>query len=238
MRRPRSESIALRKSQKMPLVLDTRAFQSTPRPSGGTIRRVGFKAWLIGSVIVSLVACGSSPAPAPALAVGEESDSGPPAEVEAAPAEDVDSGAPEEPPPVTTSTQATLPLSTASYEQAMARPEPVDINDAHLHLTDDQLTGPVRNALQGCPVPASSKVTIKAAVQGGRAIGVTVTVRVEKKTTTKTKTKTKRRPSKAALAALKAEAKAIAKATSCVDHNVRAISWPPSRRRDSFKMEF
>jgi hypothetical protein len=118
------------------------------------------------------------------------------------------------------------PPSTASYDQALSTPEPIDIHDDRAHLTDVQLTSPMGAALVGCRVPASAKVTIKTAVQDGRAIGVTVDVRFEKP-----------KSARQTLAAVKAERKAIAKIAACVDQNVRAIVWPPSRRRDSFTTE-
>jgi hypothetical protein len=119
------------------------------------------------------------------------------------------------------------PPSTASYDEALSTPEPIDIHDDRVHLTDAQLTSPMGGALVGCRLPANAKVTIKTAVQDGRAIGVTVDVRFEKP-------KPPKRPNPAAV---KAERKAIARIAACVDQNVRAIVWPPSRRRDSFTTE-
>ncbi len=133
------------------------------------------------------------------------------------------------PPPiaVTDAEERSRSPSTASYDQALSTPEPVDIEDGHPHLTDVQLWSPMGGALQGCHVPRSAKVTIKTAVQNGRAIGVTVDVRLEKPKPTK-------RPKPAAV---KAEQKAIAKISTCVDRNVRVTTWPPNRRRDSFTTE-
>jgi hypothetical protein len=76
-------------------------------------------------------------------------------------------------------------------------------------------------------VPSNAKITIKTAVQFGRAIGVTVTVRFDKPKWAKNQTP----------AAAKAERKESARVAACVDRNVRAIVWPPSRRRDSFTTE-
>lgn len=114
--------------------------------------------------------------------------------------------------------------STASYDQALSTPEPVDIEDGSPHLTDVQLWVPMRGALRGCGVPRYAKVTIKTAVQYGHAIGVTVDVHIDHP-------KTKKPPKPAAV---KAERKWIEKMTACVDHNVRMSTWPPNRRRDSF----
>jgi hypothetical protein len=136
----------------------------------------------------------------------------------------------DEPAPTMTTTvdppERSRPPSTASYDEALSTPEPVDVEDEHSHLTDVQLTSPMNNALSGCRVPANAKITIKTAVQYGRAIGVTVDVRFEKPKSTKRQTP----------AAAKAEHKAITKIATCIDHNVRAIVWPPNRRRDSFTM--
>ncbi len=55
----------------------------------------------------------------------------------------------------------------------MPTPERLDVHDERVHLTDGQLTGPMRGVLNGCRVPSNARVTIKTAVQRGRAIGVT-----------------------------------------------------------------
>jgi hypothetical protein len=120
------------------------------------------------------------------------------------------------------------PPSTASYEQAMSTPEELDIRDETPHLTDVQLSGPIRGALSGCHVPPNRRVTIKTAVQYGRAIGVTVDVRV-------VRPKSARPLSRAAA---RAETKTTATIAACVDRNVRALVWPPSRRRDSSTTDF
>ena len=84
-------------------------------------------------------------------------------------------------------------------------------------------------------MPSNARVTVKTAVKGGRAIGVTVIVRFEHPSPPK-------RPSRAAARAAaltaKAEAKASAKIITCVDRAVRAVVWPPSSRRDSFATDF
>ncbi len=179
-----------------------------------------------------LVACASKPAapaaPPTASAESDDQDDAGPDEPEQTP----DASAPI----VVDMPERTRPPSTASYEQALSTPEPLNVNDDRMHLTDGQLTGPVRSVLNGCPVPARAKITIKIVVQQGRAIGVTVLVRIDKpKPPAKPPKKPPKPPSKAAA---KKEAKAIARTTTCVDTAVRAIVWPPSRRRDSFTTEF
>jgi hypothetical protein len=129
--------------------------------------------------------------------------------------------------------EATRRASNATFEQATSAPEAIDINDGQaVHLTDDQLTSPMRGILDRCSVPRNAKVTIKTAVQNGRAIGVTVDVVFDI-------AKPKKRPSKSAAAAeARAAAKAKARIINCADHAVRAVTWPPSRRRDSFTTVF
>jgi hypothetical protein len=181
--------------------------------------------WLIGVALVALVACASTPPhPAPVAHDDTEDDD----DAAAAP-QSLDAG----PEPVLTATaldtpERSRPPSTATYEQATSTPEALDVNDDHVHLTDGQLSGPVRGAFNGCRVPSNGKVTVKTAVQYGRAIGVTVNVRF-------VRPKSARPPSRAKA---QKEAKASAKIAACVDHNVRDIVWPPSRRRDSFTTEF
>jgi hypothetical protein len=143
-----------------------------------------------------------------------------------------DAAAPEPSPELTTvivdTPERSRPPSTASYEEAMSKPEPVDIQDGHLHLTDAQLAGPTRGVLSGCRVPSNARVTIKIAVQNGRAIGVTVDVRF-------VRPRSARLPSRAAT---QAEARIAARIAACGGRRVRAIVWPPSRRRDAFTTEF
>jgi hypothetical protein len=177
-------------------------------------------------MLACATACASAPPPsAPAPAVD-------PVDEHEAP--------PEEPAPATTVTgldaaERSAPPSTKSYDEALSTPERLDVNDDRVHLTDAQLTGPIRGVLTGCRVPSNARVTVKTAVQAGRAIGVTVIVRFEHPPPPK-------RPSRAAqrAAALtaKAEAKVSAKVVTCVDRAVRAVVWPPSSRRDSFATDF
>jgi hypothetical protein len=173
-----------------------------------------------------LVACASAPPPAST-----------PAPVVDPAAHD---GAPDEPAPMATVTgldapERAAPASTKSYDEALSTPERLDVNDDRVQLTDAQLTGPIRGVLTGCRVPSNARVTVKTAVQGGRAIGVTVIVRFEHPSAAK-------RPSRAAArmaaATAKAEAKVTAKIITCVDRAARAVVWPPSSRRDSFSTDF
>jgi hypothetical protein len=177
-------------------------------------------------------ACGGSPPPpAPAPAPPEEDA----AVAETAPAT-------EEPAPTTLdSPERSRPPSTATYEQAMAAPESLDVKDNRPHLNDDQLRGPMRAINTGCPLPKNAKVTIHTAVQSGRAIGVTVEVRFDHPPPPPPRGKPKR-PTKWELQRAKAEAEREAKAkkkiAACFDKAVRLIVWPPSSRRDSFTTEF
>ena len=179
----------------------------------GRVRGVEWAACLVGAM---LVACASAPPPPPpAVSTPEEHDAAPDEQRSVAPVASVD--APER----------SVPSSTKSYEEALSTPEKLDVHDERVHLTDAQLTGPMRGVLTGCRVPSNGKVTVKTAVQNGRAIGVTVSVRFERP-------KALKRPSRAAA---KAEAKMTTKIIACVDRAVRAVVWPPSRRRDSFTSE-
>lgn len=170
-------------------------------------------AWLSSAIFV---ACASAPlaSPPPAQAV-EEHD----AAVDVAPTivSMTDVEAPER----------SQPPSTKTYDEALSTPEGLDVHDERVHLTDAQLAGPMRGVLTTCRVPSNARVTIKTAVQYGRAIGVTVSVRFERR-------KSSRSPS---MATLRAEAKTAAKIVACADHAVRAVVWPPSSRRDSFTTE-
>jgi hypothetical protein len=128
---------------------------------------------------------------------------------------------PTEPPPSSLSPHA-------SYEEALAEPEAIDIHDGHAHLSDLQLAGPMRAVPGNCAIPRGAKVTVKVAVRTGRAIGVTVEV-----TFARPPHGPPPRP-----AQLKAEAKVAAKVVACLDPAVRALTWPPSARRDSFITQY
>ena len=125
------------------------------------------------------------------------------------------------------------PASGATYEQAMAKPESVDVNDDRTQLTDAQLREPVSGVLRGCQVPPKAKVVIKIAVEKGRASGVTVDVQFEHPPPPG-----KRRSPPLSPSAVRYEAKVKKRVGSCVDRAVRDAVWPPSRRRDSFTIEF
>ena len=173
-----------------------------------------------------LAACASAPPPPP------------PKEPPAAELEPAKEEAPAEPSAAAVDApERSRPPSTATYDQAMAEPESLDVKDNRPHLTDDQLRGPMRNIISACPVPKNAKVTIRTAVQSGRAIGVSVDVRFEVPYKPPPKRMTKWQAKQAALAAQR-EAKAKKKIADCVDHAVRAVVWPPSGRRDSFTTEF
>lgn len=174
-------------------------------------------AFLVGAMVVS---CASAPPPPQVVNTSEEHDA-----------------APEEPPSVAPAVSVDAPersarSSTKSYDEALSTPESLDVNDDRLHLTDGQLTGPMRGVLTGCRVPSKARITIKTAVQNGRAIGVTVNVRFERP-------KSARAPARPpSHAAARAEAKMSGKIITCIDRAVRAVTWPPSNRRDSFTTEF
>lgn len=74
-------------------------------------------------------------------------------------------------------------------------------------LSDAQLGAPMRNAafISGCGAPDNMKVTVKVAVKGGRAVGVSVYTN----------------PPNPAV-------------SGCVDRHVRGLSWPPNAKMDSF----
>lgn len=96
-----------------------------------------------------------------------------------------------------------------SYEQALAS-NVQEINmgaKGGADLTDGQLAGPMRNAafISGCGAPNDMKVTVKVAIQNGRAVGVSVYAN----------------PPNGGV-------------QSCVDRHVRGLSWPVNSKMDSF----
>lgn len=161
--------------------------------------------------LVFALACGSSHPPPPHV--------------------DVPDAAPEPtPPPVIAkpvSTRPPLPPN-ATYEEALDEPEDLNVQDTRAHLTDLQLTNPMRDVLGSCRVPRNAKVTIKVAVRETRAIGVTVLVKFDHGPS----------PRPLSPAAAKYEAKSAARIAECADKATRALTWPPSLRRDSFTTEF
>jgi len=181
------------------------------------VRGSDWAAFLVGGI---LVACASAPPPPPPAAnAAEEQDTPLDESPPAAPVTVTNLDAPER----------SLPPSTKSYDEALSTPESLDVHDERVHLTDAQLTGPMRSVPNGCRIPSNARVTVKTAVQAGRAIGVTVSVRFERPKSAK------KPPSRAQL---KVEAKMSTKIVACVDRAVRAVVWPPSSRRDSFTTEF
>jgi hypothetical protein len=95
-----------------------------------------------------------------------------------------------------------------SFEAAWAKAEQkVDLNGAQgRDLTQDELSRPLQNAsfISGCGAPDNMKVTVKAAVQNGRVVGVTAyTV-----------------PANGGVSA-------------CVERAVRGLVWPPSPNMDA-----
>lgn len=168
--------------------------------------RAGRWVFAIGALLVG--ACGS-PAVAPT----------------APPADDADAAAPEAPSEAPAPPPA--PRTKASYDEAMSAPETIDMRDDRPQLTDAQLTAPMKTALSGCRPPANAKITIRTAVQNGRAIGVSIDVRF-----------TRAKASQSAKPTSRAEIRAANKLATCIDHNVRALTWPSSGRRDSFTTEY
>ncbi len=102
--------------------------------------------------------------------------------------------------------------SGASYDEALNQGSDVSFDTARTpDLTDVQLKAPLASTsfLGSCGVPGSMKVTIKTAVRQGRAVGVSVATA----------------PANGAVAA-------------CIDHHIRALSWPSSAHLDSFTTTF
>lgn len=193
--------------------------------------------WLAMS---ALVACASAPrrevppaAPPPPAA--EVADAAPPEPAAAEPATEPEHAAPSP--------------TIGSYDEALSTPEALDVHDDRAHLTDTQLREPMRNVMAACRIPRNAKVTVKTAIQNGRAIGVTVLVRFDRpppppkpKTTAKPRkgakpkgTKPKKPPPETEA---QADAKASVKVVACVEKAVRGTTWPPSSRRDSLVTEF
>jgi hypothetical protein len=165
-----------------------------------------------------LVACGGATSTLEPVRAPEVADAG---IDDAAPLASFAAPSPEQP-------ERSRPPSTATYEEAVATPEAIALDDGRVQLTDNQLRAPMNAVINACRLPRNAKVTVKTAVQHGRAIGVTVEVRFDRP-------KSKKPPTRAAR---KAEAKLSAKIVACVDKAVRSQIWPPSHRRDSFVTEF
>lgn len=80
-------------------------------------------------------------------------------------------------------------------------------DESEPEMTDAELGAPMRNAafVSGCGAPDSMKVTVKIAVQRGRAAGVSVSTT----------------PANEGIA-------------RCVDDHVRSLRWPVKQKLDSF----
>jgi len=98
-----------------------------------------------------------------------------------------------------------------SYEAALNVPEDLSATADAKELNNGQLNGPMSNAafISGCGAPNDMKVTVRVAVRGGRAMGVTVTTN----------------PPNGGVA-------------SCIDRHVRGLSWPVSAKRNTFTTQY
>ncbi len=166
----------------------------------------------LSCALVFAVACGSSHPPPPHVDM-PDAEPAPPLPV-------VDAGRP-------AATRPPLPPN-ATYEEALDEPEDLNVQDTRAHLTDLQLTNPMRDVLGKCRVPRNAKVTIKVAVRETRAIGVTVLVKFDHGPS----------PRPLSPAAVKYETKAATRIAECADKTTRSLAWPPSLRRDSFTTEY
>ena len=104
------------------------------------------------AALAAALGCGSAPPPPAAPHPEEEPEEAQVIEPQPVGGQDAGPLLPAPPSP---------PASTATYEQALAEPEPLDANDSRAHLTDLQLTNPMRNVMGRCPVPRRGKLTIK-----------------------------------------------------------------------------
>ena len=155
-------------------------------------------------LLIGLLGCASEPSKPPPktgeLIVPPMADAGPP------------------PPPVRKSAADAAQKAAAeepklSYEAALARakeagPMVVDETD----MTDAELSAPMRGAafVPGCGAPNEMKLTVKVAVQRGRAAGVTVSTT----------------PPNEAVA-------------RCVDEHIRReLRWPVRKKMDSFTVTY
>ena len=182
------------------------------------VKRAPCTGWLVGALLAACAGRTPTPLAAPA----------PPGTPESSHSTVEEDAAPDWSAAPVTAAAAPKPPSAGSYEEAIRVPEPIDVSDERVQLTDGQLTGPMRGVLAACRVPSNVKVTIKTAVQNGRAIGVTIGVAFEHPKSMK----------RISNATLRYEAKLSAKIVACADRAVRAVTWPPSKRRDSFTTVF
>ncbi len=98
-----------------------------------------------------------------------------------------------------------------SYEAALNVPEDLSATADAKELSNGQLNGPMSNAafVSSCGAPNDMKVTVRVAVRGGRAMGVTVTTN----------------PPNGAVA-------------SCIDRHVRGLTWAVSAKRNTFTTQY
>jgi hypothetical protein len=98
-----------------------------------------------------------------------------------------------------------------SYEDALAVAEDLSVVAGERELTDVDLSLPMRNPafLADCGVQDSLKIMVQVAVRDGAAFGVTVRTVPDD-----------------------------AKLAECIDRAVRALAWPPSKRRDSLTTRY
>ncbi len=121
---------------------------------------------------------------------------------------------PNRPPEVTrpvASADTAFHSTAMSYEAALAVPEDLNAVKGERELSNKDLAAPMQPAavLDVCHVPDATRVTVKVAVRDGRAMGVSVATRPDD-----------------------------ARVAECVDRAVRKLTWPASRKRDSFTTVF
>ena len=98
-----------------------------------------------------------------------------------------------------------------SYEQALNKGQELNMGGGGGNLSKAQLEGPLKSGsfITACGTPGDTKVSVGVAVQMGRAVGVTVTTT----------------PHNGA-------------ASSCIDRQVRGMSWPAIQNLESFRSSF
>lgn len=98
-----------------------------------------------------------------------------------------------------------------SYEAALNKGQELNMAGGGGNLSKAQLEGPLKSGaiITACGTPNDTKVTISVAVQGGRAVGVTVATS----------------PHNGAV-------------SSCIDRQVRGLSWPSIQNLESFRTSF
>jgi len=98
-----------------------------------------------------------------------------------------------------------------SYEAALNKGQELNMGGGGGNLSKAQLEGPLKSGaiITACGTPGDTKVNIGVAVQNGRAVGVTVTTT----------------PHNGGV-------------SSCIDRQVRGLSWPPIQNLESFRISF